>query len=127
MIRPFALAASLLVAAALPAHAAEWRMEAADSRLEFAATFEMAAVPGVFWEFDARMRFEADKPAEGRLEVSIVVKSADMNSADVNKAIAGAEWFDYAQERVPCADAAGRRPATAFLWRVPCALFYEPV
>jgi polyisoprenoid-binding protein YceI len=42
------------------------------------------------------MRFDADKPAAGQLDVTIVVKSADMNSADVNKAISGAEWFDFA-------------------------------
>jgi polyisoprenoid-binding protein YceI len=96
VIRSFVVTACL-VAAVFPAHAAEWRMEAADSRLEFAATFESAPVPGVFKEFDTRMRFDADKPAEGRLEVTIVVKSADMNSDDVNKAIAGPEWFDFAR------------------------------
>ena len=97
MIRALVLAAGLLLAAAWPAQAAQWRMEPAGSRLEFAATFETAAAPGVFREFDARMRFDADAPADGRLEVTIVVKSADMNSADVNKAIAGPEWFDYAR------------------------------
>ena len=43
------------------------------------------------------MRFDADQPAQGRLDVTIVVTSADMNSADVNKAIGGAEWFDFAR------------------------------
>jgi polyisoprenoid-binding protein YceI len=41
------------------------------------------------------MHFDADRPTEGRLDVTIVVKSADMNSADVNTAIAGADWFDF--------------------------------
>jgi polyisoprenoid-binding protein YceI len=102
MIRAFLLAASLVFAAAHPAQAAQWRMDAAKSRLEFAATFEKTAAPGVFREFDTRMRFDADKPAEGLLEVTIVVKSADMNSADLNKAISGPEWFDFA--RFPQAD-----------------------
>jgi polyisoprenoid-binding protein YceI len=43
------------------------------------------------------MHFDADRPTQGRLDVTIVVKSADMNSADVNKAIAGADWFDFAR------------------------------
>ena len=91
----------LLVAAALgfvvPAQAADWRMDAGSSRLEFVATFERNAAPGVFREFDTRLRFDADRPAEGRLDVLIAVKSADMNGADVNAAIAAAEWFDFAR------------------------------
>ena len=80
-----------------PAEAADWKMDAGPSRLEFAATYERTAAPGVFKEFDTRLHFDADKPAEGRLDVTIVVSSADMNSADVNKAIGAAEWFDFAK------------------------------
>jgi polyisoprenoid-binding protein YceI len=72
-------------------------MEAATSRLEFAATFEGNAAPGIFKEFDTRARFDSNTPAEGRLDVTIVVKSADMNSADINKAIAEPDWFDFAR------------------------------
>lgn len=97
MIRRLLAVAGLLVAAACPAHAADWTMDAAASRLEFTATFEGAVAPGVFREFDARMRFDADRPAEGRLDVTIAVKSADMNSADIDKAIGGAEWFHFAR------------------------------
>lgn len=97
MIRLFLIAATLLVAAACPAQAANWKMDAGTSRLEFTATFEKTPVPGVFREFDSRMRFDADRPAEGQLDVTIVVKSADMDSADVNKAISGPEWFDFAR------------------------------
>jgi polyisoprenoid-binding protein YceI len=91
------LAMTLLVALAYPAHAAEWKMDAAKSRLEFAATFEGSVAPGVFRQFDTRLRFDADRPAEGRLEVTIIVKSADMSSDDVNRAIGGADWFDFAR------------------------------
>ncbi len=97
MIRAFPLAATLLITSAFPVQAADWRMDAATSRLEFSTTFERALAPGVFREFETRIRLNADKPAEGRLDVTIVVKSADMNSADVNKAISGAEWFDFAR------------------------------
>ena len=87
----------LFLAAALPLRGAaqDWRMDPGAGRLEFIASFEKAPAPGVFKEFDTRMRFDPARPAEGRLEVNIRVASADMASADINKAIAAAEWFDF--------------------------------
>jgi polyisoprenoid-binding protein YceI len=97
-MKKLTLLAALLTSAALQcAHAADWKMDPAGSRLDFAATFEKVPAPGVFKEFDARLRFDADKPAGSRLDVSIKISSADMNSADINKAIAGPEWFDFAR------------------------------
>jgi polyisoprenoid-binding protein YceI len=88
----------LLACAALEhAHATDWRMDPAASRLEFAATFEKTPAPGVFKEFDVRLSFDPEKPAGSRLDVAIRVASADMASADINKAIAGLEWFDFAR------------------------------
>jgi polyisoprenoid-binding protein YceI len=72
-------------------------MDVAGSRLEFAATFEKTPAPGVFKEFDARLAFDPEKPEGSRLDVTIKVASADMANADVNKAIAGPEWFDFAR------------------------------
>lgn len=86
----------LLLALAAPAYGAEWKMDPAASRLEFAATFEKTPAPGVFRKFDTRMSFEPGKPG-GTLDVSIDVSSADMTNGDVNKAIAGPEWFDFAR------------------------------
>ena len=97
MIRLALLVGTLLCAAAGPVAAADWKMDAATSRLEFTATFERAPAPGVFRQFDARLRFDAEQPAASSLEVTIDVKSVDMKVADVNKAIAGAEWFDFAR------------------------------
>src|SRR5262245_41662924 len=78
--------------------AADWKMDPAASRLDFVATFEKNAAPGVFKEFDARLaRFEPDKPEGAKLDVTVKVTSADMKSGDVNKAIRGPEWFDYAR------------------------------
>ena len=81
---------------AVPALAADWKMDPAGSKLEFIATFEKTPVPGAFKEFDARVRFDPDKPAGGSLDVTIKVTSADMNIPDVNKEIRGKDWFDYA-------------------------------
>ena len=80
---------------AVPALAADWKMDPAGSKLEFIATFEKTPVPGAFKEFDARVRFDPDKPAGGSLDVTIKVTSADMNIPDVNKEIRGKDWFDY--------------------------------
>ena len=95
-MRILTFCSALLLALAGHATAADWRMDAAASRLEFAATFEKAPAPGVFKEFDARLAFDPDKPAGSRLDVTIKVTSADMTNADINKAIAGQEWFDFA-------------------------------
>jgi len=86
----------LLAFALRPAHAADWKMDPAGSRLEFIATFEKTAAPGVFKEFDARLRFDPEEAAAGSLDVTVKVTSADMNIADVNKEIRGKDWFDYA-------------------------------
>jgi polyisoprenoid-binding protein YceI len=72
-------------------------MDPAPSRLEFIATFEKTAAPGVFKEFDTRLRFEPDKPEAGRLDVTVKVTSADMKSGDVNREIRRSEWFDFAR------------------------------
>jgi polyisoprenoid-binding protein YceI len=93
----FVLLAVACVLASTAAQASDWAMEAGASRLEFVATFEGNAAPGIFKEFETRAHFDSGKPAEGRLDVTIVVKSADMNSADINKAIGEAAWFDFAR------------------------------
>jgi cytochrome b561 len=89
----------VLVVFAAPALAADWRMDAAASRLEFIATFEKNPAPGVFKAFDTKMSFDPQKPAGARLDVTIQVPSADMGIRDVNAAIRGPEWFDF--ERFP--------------------------
>ncbi|MDM0105802.1 YceI family protein [Variovorax sp. J22R24] len=103
-----------LLACAAPqfAGAAEWRMDPANSRLDFAATFEKTPAPGVFKEFDTRLDFDPAKPAGGRLDVTIRVASADMASADINKAIAGAEWFDFARHQQAEFHSTEIRPST---------------
>lgn len=79
----------------VPVLAADWKMDPAGSKLEFTATFEKNPAPGVFKEFDARLRFDPEKPASGSLDVTIKVTSADMNIPDVNKEIRNKDWFDY--------------------------------
>ena len=70
-----ALCGVLLSGALRSAHAADWKMDPAGSKLEFIATFEKTAAPGEFKEFDARLRFDPDKPAGSRLDVTVKVTS----------------------------------------------------
>lgn len=83
----------------LSASAADWKMEPAGSRLEFIATFEKTPAPGVFKDFNVRLSFNPEQPSNNRLDVTIRVASADMASADINTAIAGIEWFDFARHQ----------------------------
>jgi len=97
-VKKLAFLVGLVLASAAPqAAAADWNMDRSGSRLEFIATFEKSAAPGIFREFDARVRFDPDKLTESRVDVTVAVTSADMSSAEVNKAIRGPEWFDFQQ------------------------------
>jgi polyisoprenoid-binding protein YceI len=73
----------LLMLAAVPAEATEWRMQSG-SEFTFEATFESVASPG---------RFAAD-PGAGRLRVTVNLAAADMGDADMNAIIADPIWFD---------------------------------
>ena len=59
MRRTAAALVALVCTFPLAACAAEWRADAAASRLEFVATFERAPAPGRFKAFDARVRLHA--------------------------------------------------------------------
>jgi len=93
----YRLLRALIFLAAFPAQAADWRMDAASSRLEFIVSYEKATAPGLFKEFDTRLSFDPDKPAGSTLEVTVNIGSADMKSGDINKAIRMADWFDSAR------------------------------
>lgn len=97
MVRLILVTALAALAASTPALAADWVLEPSASRIDFVASFEGNNAPGTFRTFDARARFDPDHPEQGRLDVTVQVGSADMRSADINKAIAGPEWFDSAR------------------------------
>jgi len=89
------LSALLWIGVPAVSHAADWKADAAGSKLEFFATFEGSPVPGVFKEFDTHLRLDPENPTAGSLEVTVKVTSADMSIADVNREIATKGWFDY--------------------------------
>jgi polyisoprenoid-binding protein YceI len=91
------LAASLLASAPDIARAGDWRMDLAESKLEYVATFQKARASGIFKEFDTRVRFDENRLAESQIDVIVAVTSADMIDTDANKAIRGPDWFDSAR------------------------------
>lgn len=92
----------LLIGAAGAADAAQWRMDAAASRLTFSTSYQGEAVPGAFKQFDARLRFDPARPAEGHLEVTVELDSFDMGNRDINDAVREPDWFDL--KRFPQAE-----------------------
>ena len=90
------LACSLVLSSAAPSAAAvDWTMDPAASHLEFVASFQQAAAPGEFKEFDTQFHFEPDQIGDSRLDVTIKVTSADMQNAEINDAIKTPVWFDF--------------------------------
>ncbi len=81
----------------LPALAlGDWRMIPEKSRLAFYPTWEGQPVEGVFHRFQVFLDLDPAHPGTGKLRVEVDVTSADLGSEDVNEAIAGPEWFDFA-------------------------------
>lgn len=94
MIRKWTLLALLPAVLHLSsAGAADWTLAPATSRLEFVATYQNQQVPGMFRRFDVRLALDSAAPSLNRLEVSVYLDSADMNSADINHTIVKPEWF----------------------------------
>src|SRR5262249_15477072 len=88
------LSCALLFAS--PVFAADSYMASSGSKHDFGATSKKTPAPGAYKDFDPRPSFDPEKPAGGRLDVTIKVTSADMNIPDVNKEIRNKDWFDYA-------------------------------
>ena len=77
-IGPLLIASSLWVSTAGIAHAADWRMDLAGSKLEYIATFQKAHASGAFKEFDTRVRFDANRLADSLVDVTVAMASADI-------------------------------------------------
>jgi len=87
----------LLLVVTFSAEATEWHMSVDNSRLEFFITYSGLETPGYFRQFATELQFDPVTPADGQLVVTVVILSADMDSADINAEIVGPEWFDVAQ------------------------------
>lgn len=102
MNRSALILGSSIIALTASAHAAQWKMNPAASRLGFRASYENEAAPGAFKQFDTRLRFDPARPADGKLDVTVRLDSVDMNSTEINDAIREPDWFDL--KRFPQAE-----------------------
>lgn len=96
LLTQLAMAALILTAPAGAEACRGWHSVADRSDLQFIVNYEGADAPGTFRRFDVCLDFDPQHPRDGRLEVRVDVTSADMDSADINQAIADPEWFDTA-------------------------------
>jgi polyisoprenoid-binding protein YceI len=101
-VRGFLLAGLLPACAVGMAHAAEWRVDLGGSKVEYKATLQKTPASGIFKEFEMRARFDENRLADSRADVTVVMASADMIDPEVNKALRGLDWFDSA--RFPLAE-----------------------
>jgi polyisoprenoid-binding protein YceI len=96
LILPAALA--LLASLACAAAGAEaWQADQHSGTLDFVATQAGARFQGHFDEFSVRLDFDSTMPAQARLDVAIMMKSADTADADRDEVLHGADFFSVAQ------------------------------
>lgn len=94
------LVAAVIFLPVTVAHAVQWNMQPGNSRLDFIASYEGMDAPGQFRKFDVKLDFDPAAPANGRLEVTVDLKHADMGSDDINNAIVEPEWFHVKQHPI---------------------------
>ncbi len=73
--------------------AAIWHGDQNSGALRFVAIQAGAKFSGHFGEFRVRLDFDPAKPADGRLEVRIVTKSADTSDAERDGVLHGKDFF----------------------------------
>lgn len=85
----------VMLVALLPgaATAAVWHGDQHSGVLRFVATQAGAKFPGHFGEFRVRLDFDPAMPANGRLDVTIVTKSADTADAERDAVLHGKDFF----------------------------------
>jgi polyisoprenoid-binding protein YceI len=90
--------ANLLLAlpllAAVPAHAADWTVDPAQSHLGFSGVQNGAPFKGSFGKWTARIVFDPAHPEAAEAKVTIELSSATTGDAQRDAALPQAEWFD---------------------------------
>ncbi len=84
---------ALLVVGSTPTLAADWKTDAATSRLEFVASAQGSDFKGRFRKFTPRIRFDPANPAAASFDVSIDLASVDTRNAERDQTLPGADLF----------------------------------
>jgi polyisoprenoid-binding protein YceI len=88
--------AVLLTTLALPALAADYQLQPADSRLEFTANQQGADFRGRFERFDAKLSL-GDDPSDNRISATIDTASVNTEYQERDEYLVGEEWFNSAE------------------------------
>lgn len=87
------LAVAALVAAS-PAHAAQWKIDPAKSRLGFAGAQSGLSFSGAFKRWGGAIDFDPANPAAGHVLITIDMTSAVTGDAQKDTALPTTDWFD---------------------------------
>ncbi len=90
-------ALAIIIARPRDALAYEWDVNPETSRVGFETSAGGQAIKGAFERFKAEIRFDPDMPDEAAFDVAIDVASLKTGTAEVDKALPSAEWFDAAR------------------------------
>lgn len=88
-----AMIAALAVVAARPAHAADFVIEPADSRVTFSALQQGARFPGSFERFGGQVSFDP-ATGTGRIDATVDVASVDTGNPERDGILKTPDWFD---------------------------------
>ena len=77
-----ALLAALLIAAAMPAHAAQWQVDAPKSKIAFVLVWDREPFHAVFRKWSADIDFDAQDLAHSK--AAVLIDIASLNSEDPN-------------------------------------------
>ena len=102
MIARRSLAVLLLLLLAGHAHASEWAVDTAKSRLGFTCIGSGVTFTGQFKKFSAHIIFDPAKPEAGHAEVLVDMASAFTGDPETDSTLLESDWFDvkhFAQAR----------------------------
>ncbi len=94
MLPKFVFVAALLFS--LPAQAANWTIDQAQSKITFEGTQMGGKFSGEFKKFDATIVFDKNALDKTDIKVEIDLSSVTSNSSERDTTVLGSEWFDVA-------------------------------
>ncbi|MEM7684060.1 MAG: YceI family protein [Pseudomonadota bacterium] len=94
----------------VPGLAAQWSVDANQSRVDFDYTRNGAPATGVFGSFSGSGAFDVIAPETSELTVQIDSRSIDLNDRMASAFATSAEWFDSSQHRYITYKLTGLKP-----------------
>lgn len=88
------LAAALVAVAGTSASAAEWKVDTGHSQVAFEIRHFVAEVPGRFNDFSGTIQYDAAKPADSKVELTVQAKSIDTANGDRDNHLRSPDFFN---------------------------------